>query len=195
MARTAGGKGKGAEAKKADEIIQEDDVKQLDLTDTEQDATPVKSEKDKPKKEKKEKKNKKSEDDDSSKEEEKPKEEKPKKKPGKKPKTSDNEAETEEEKPKEEKPKEKKPRKPRTKKVDDSDEEMPKEKNTRKRRAKKDDSEKRAPTLYNLFVKEVMPELKAENLKKPEDERLTQRELMTMAAGKWQEHKKSIAAN
>jgi hypothetical protein len=82
---------------------------------------------------------------------------------------------TEEEKaPKAKKPRAKKEKAPKEEKAPNE----PKEK-------------KRAPSAYNLFVKEIMPEIKKANA----DNGKTQRDLMKIAAERWNEHKaKNTAA-
>jgi hypothetical protein len=75
----------------------------------------------------------------------------------------------------------KKAKKPRAKK-----EKAPKEEKVPKEPKEK----KRAPSAYNIFVKEIMPELKKEN----SDNDKTQRDLMKMAAERWNEHKAKNAA-
>jgi len=76
-------------------------------------------------------------------------------------------------------------------------EDMPKEEKVpkaKKPRVKKEPSapkeKKRAPSAYNLFVKEIMPELKKENAENGKN----QRDLMKIAAERWNEHKAKNAA-
>ena len=98
-------------------------------------------------------------------------------------------------KPKKEEKADKANKKENKKKEETSGDEAPaddKEKKQRKPRQKKErdpNKPKREPSAYNLFIKQAMPQLKADNLKKPEDERLSQRELMTLAAAQWQAQK------
>jgi hypothetical protein len=77
-----------------------------------------------------------------------------------------------------------KAKKPRAKKE-------PKEAKPKEEKAPKEPKEKkRAPSAYNLFVKEIMPELKKANA----DNGKTQRDLMKLAAERWNEHKAKNAA-
>lgn len=80
-----------------------------------------------------------------------------------------------------EKPKPKK--EPKAKKVE-SDDDEPKAKAPKEPKEKK-----RAPSAYNLFVKEVMPSLKKENEALDEGKKKTQRDLMKLAAELWNKKK------
>jgi hypothetical protein len=62
-------------------------------------------------------------------------------------------------------------------------------------RQKKEKAErkKREPTAYNLFVKDELMRLKKEHEDDDADEKPNQKELMKLAAAKWQEHKAAIA--
>lgn len=53
------------------------------------------------------------------------------------------------------------------------------------KKVKADGEEKRKPSEYNLFVKEQMQKIKAENPTKDN------KEIMSLAASLWKEHKKS----
>ena len=77
-----------------------------------------------------------------------------------------------------------KAKKPRAKK-----EKAPKEEKALKE-PKEPKEKKRAPSAYNLFVKEIMPEIKKANA----DNGKTQRDLMKIAAERWNEHKAKNAA-
>jgi outer membrane biosynthesis protein TonB len=92
--------------------------------------------------------------------------------------TTDAEVTTDEEDTKEKKvktPKEKKVKEPKEKKTKEPKEKEPKEPKEKKR----------APSAYNIFVKEIMPILKKEN----EGNGKTQRDLMKIAAERWNEKK------
>jgi hypothetical protein len=88
--------------------------------------------------------------------------------------------ESDDEKPK---PKPKAKKEPKAKKVD-SDDDEPKAKTPKEPKEKK-----RAPSAYNLFVKEVMPSLKKENEALDEGKKKTQRDLMKLAAELWNKKK------
>lgn len=68
-------------------------------------------------------------------------------------------------------------------------EKIPKEKKERKSKKDTDDGEKkkRAPSAYNLFIKEIMPSIKTEH--ENDEPKLTQKDYMKLAAQKWNEHK------
>jgi len=66
-----------------------------------------------------------------------------------------------------------------------------------KKTAKSDDNDstekkKRAPSAYNIFIKEIMPQIKAEH--ENDDPKLNQKDIMKLAAEKWNEHKTKLAA-
>lgn len=82
-----------------------------------------------------------------------------------------------------EKPKPKAKKEPKAKKVE-SDADEPKAKTPKEPKEKK-----RAPSAYNLFVKEVMPSLKKENEALDEGKKKTQRDLMKLAAELWNKKK------
>jgi hypothetical protein len=82
-----------------------------------------------------------------------------------------------------EKPKPKAKKEPKAKKVE-SDDDEPKAKAPKEPKEKK-----RAPSAYNLFVKEVMPSLKKENEALDEGKKKTQRDLMKLAAELWNKKK------
>jgi hypothetical protein len=50
---------------------------------------------------------------------------------------------------------------------------------------------KRAPTAYNIFIKEIMPQIKSEH--ENDTVKLNQKDIMKLAAEKWNQHKQSIA--
>ena len=104
----------------------------------------------------------------------------------------------------EETPKAKK--EPKAKKVESDEEEAKPKKQTKTKKpaatesdedepkGKKEPKEKkRAPSAYNIFVKEVMPQLKKEN-EALGDEKKSQRDLMKLAAELWNKKKAEIAA-
>jgi hypothetical protein len=66
-----------------------------------------------------------------------------------------------------------------------------------KKKAKSDDEDgtekkKRAPSAYNIFIKHIMPQIKAEH--ENDDPKLNQKDIMKLAAEKWNEHKTTLAA-
>lgn len=66
-----------------------------------------------------------------------------------------------------------------------------------KKKSKSDDEDgtekkKRAPSAYNIFIKEIMPQIKAEH--ENDDPKLNQKDIMKLAAEKWNEHKTKLAA-
>jgi hypothetical protein len=70
----------------------------------------------------------------------------------------------------------------------------PREKKERKPKAEKADGEekkKRAPSAYNIFIKEIMPKIKSEH--ENDEPKLNQKDLMKLAAIAWNEHKAKIA--
>jgi hypothetical protein len=71
-------------------------------------------------------------------------------------------------------------------------EKIPKEKKERKPKNDDDNKKKRAPSAYNIFIKEIMPKIKSEH--ENDDPKLNQKDLMKIAAEKWNKHKESIAA-
>jgi len=73
-------------------------------------------------------------------------------------------------------------RKPRTKKAKSDAVAIPKK-----------DKVKRAPSAYNKFISGALAELKAELAAKPTATKPDQKDMMKLAAGKWQAHKASIA--
>ena len=94
---------------------------------------------------------------------------------------------------------------PKAKKVESDEEETKPKKQTKAKKpaatesdedepkGKKEPKEKkRAPSAYNIFVKEVMPQLKKEN-EALGDEKKTQRDLMKLAAELWNKKKAEIA--
>jgi len=95
---------------------------------------------------------------------------------------------------------------PKAKKVESDEEETKPKKQTKAKKpaatesdedepkGKKEPKEKkRAPSAYNIFVKEVMPQLKKEN-EALGDEKKSQRDLMKLAAELWNKKKAEIAA-
>jgi len=71
----------------------------------------------------------------------------------------------------------------------------PREKKERKPKAEKADGEekkKRAPSAYNIFIKEIMPKIKSEH--ENDEPKLNQKDLMKLAATAWNEHKAKNAA-
>ena len=69
----------------------------------------------------------------------------------------------------------------------------PKEKKERKTKvADGEEKKKRAPSAYNIFIKEIMPKIKSEH--ENDDPKLNQKDLMKIAAQKWNEHKTTVAA-
>ena len=69
----------------------------------------------------------------------------------------------------------------------------PKEKKERKTKvADGEEKKKRAPSAYNIFIKEIMPKIKSEH--ENDDPKLNQKDLMKIAAQKWNEHKATAAA-
>lgn len=64
-----------------------------------------------------------------------------------------------------------------------------KEKKERKTKSTDSDGEKkkRAPSAYNIFIKEIMPSIKSEH--ENDEPKLSQKDYMKLAAQKWNEHK------
>ena len=58
-------------------------------------------------------------------------------------------------------------------------------------KTKKSNQEKRPPSEYNLFIKERMAKLKAE----PENEKLDNKAIMSMAASEWKKYKEDKASS
>ena len=68
-------------------------------------------------------------------------------------------------------------------------EKIPKEKKERKQKSTDDNEpkKKRAPSAYNIFIKEIMPSIKSEH--ENDEPKLSQKDYMKLAAEKWNEHK------
>ena len=68
-------------------------------------------------------------------------------------------------------------------------EKIPKEKKERKQKSTDDNEpkKKRAPSAYNIFIKEIMPSIKSEH--EHDEPKLSQKDYMKLAAEKWNEHK------
>jgi hypothetical protein len=58
-----------------------------------------------------------------------------------------------------------------------------------KEKPKKEPKVKREPSAYNLFIKGALAEIKAELASKPDAAKPDQKEIMKLAALKWNEHK------
>lgn len=57
-----------------------------------------------------------------------------------------------------------------------------------KTKKKKSSGVKKEPSAYNIFVKEEIAKIKKEN----SDKKLDNKELMSMAASRWKEHKEKL---
>jgi hypothetical protein len=71
----------------------------------------------------------------------------------------------------------------------------PRVKKERKPKAEKvegEEKKKRAPSAYNIFIKEIMPKIKSEH--ENDDPKLNQKDIMKLAATAWNEHKAKNAA-
>jgi hypothetical protein len=71
----------------------------------------------------------------------------------------------------------------------------PRVKKERKPKAEKvegEEKKKRAPSAYNIFIKEIMPKIKSEH--ENDDPKLNQKDIMKLAAAAWTEHKTKNAA-